>query len=139
MKRTPLRKTNYHRYAMSDTYCLKMRRQAVILYYGGHCFFCNETQGLTDHHIILRDNLVLRWDWRNGIPVCFHHHEYIQKAGQKPVFESGHFEFEQYLKERQKHSIHNICVQSGITQEEFMRDRIYDCLDVIEICMKGKK
>ncbi len=44
-----------------------------IIKSGGSCEICG--QPVRDsHHVIGRINLVLRWDLRNGVRLCFQHH-----------------------------------------------------------------
>ena len=60
------------RKAFSDGYLMGLWRKAVLEFWGHRCGFCGAygDEGLECHHIVRRKNKLLRWNWRNGIPLC---------------------------------------------------------------------
>ena len=64
------RKTK-HPKGLSDTTLSNLCRKVVFGVYGNRCIICGESGLLEWHHIIHRGgHKILRWDWRNGVPVC---------------------------------------------------------------------
>lgn len=58
---------------ISESNLLKLRRQVVLANFNDCCFFCGQHKNsvpLEDHHLVKRRTLLLKYDWRNGIPVC---------------------------------------------------------------------
>jgi len=49
---------------------------AVAVKQVGHCAICRKTPDLEAHHLISRDNYLFRWDERNGVCLCSHHHRF---------------------------------------------------------------
>jgi len=70
---------------------LRLWREVVLVKFGRHCAFCGSTQlHIVDcHHIVRRDNLMLKYDWRNGIPLCrYSCHRFGEtKAGREKIAE----------------------------------------------------
>lgn len=54
----------------SDSYILKLWREAVYSEWGKRCAFCKSNDGLEIHHIIPRSHRLLRYARINGIPLC---------------------------------------------------------------------
>ena len=98
----------------SDSYLNKMWRLAVLKKYKNKCFFCGisiSNAELECHHLVKRKNLLLRWDYRNGIAVCKYPHDF-----NKPMKTSCHqyaetpvgrlkiarekFQYDEYFQER---------------------------------------
>jgi hypothetical protein len=56
---------------LSDSNLQNMWRKAVRIKHCYRCFFCQLTVGEKEaHHIVKRNNLLLRHDWRNGVLLC---------------------------------------------------------------------
>jgi len=51
-------------------------KQAVFKKYGKVCSWCGKDKYVQVHHMITRSNYALRWDVRNGVPLCRGHHFY---------------------------------------------------------------
>ena len=49
-------------------------RQAVLKKWNYRCAVCGKTENLQAAHIMSRRHKALRWDLRNGIALCIHHH-----------------------------------------------------------------
>lgn len=54
----------------SDSYLNHYWRRAVLAQWGNRCALCGRGGDLECHHIIKRRYVLLRYDWRNGIPLC---------------------------------------------------------------------
>ena len=67
---------------LSDSNLQDKWRKVVLLKFGNCCFFCGKPKGQVEiecHHLVKRKTLLLRHDWRNGIPVCkFGCHSYAE-------------------------------------------------------------
>jgi len=59
---------------LSDKNMLRLFRSAVLIIHQEKCFFCGARYNLEIHHYVKRKSLLLRYDWRNGIPVCKYSH-----------------------------------------------------------------
>ncbi len=126
----------------SDNYLNQLWRKAVLILYDNKCFFCgksiNEVE-LECHHIVKRKTLLLRWDYRNGIPVCKWHrpglqmscHQYADTpAGRNEIynrvpivgeyFNSRLIPFKQWL------------VDKGITKAEFKNLMYNELKEIID-------
>lgn len=118
---------------LSDRYLMILWRKAVLKANGNKCFFCgNPTiDELEAHHIIRRRECwLLRWDWRNGIPVCKIRkpfiayewkgtcHEYAKsKCGEDNIRQW--FPHWGYLCDRENIKYKDYLVQNGMTTAEF--------------------
>ena len=54
-------------------------KQAVFKKYGKVCNWpgCRKTEYVQAHHFVGKSNYRLRWDVRNGVPLCRGHHSFI--------------------------------------------------------------
>jgi hypothetical protein len=95
------------RKSVSDSKLNRLWRQAVLIKWrytdpiSGHRDPTGET--LQCHHIIYRRHFVLRWDWRNGVPLTVESHQYVHTgAGAARLRELVNTEYldimEHYLK-----------------------------------------
>ena len=92
---------------LSDANLLRLRREVVYSLFGNCCFFCGKPKGqveLQDHHFgAKRKMFLLRYDWRNGLPVCeYGCHSYAETPTGKHlineyILKNG---FMEYLQER---------------------------------------
>jgi len=117
------------KHSVSDSTLMRLWRQAVLAYWNytdplsGDYDPTGET--LQCHHIVKRKHFVLRWDYRNGVPLTIESHQRAHTA-------SGHAElwdkvdseylerFEGYLKKDYLQSL-------GINDDEFrllMKDEL---------------
>lgn len=62
-------KSNKKPKGISDSNLLRLWRLAVKIIYGNNCVICGKSI-VECHHIVHRRYKLLRWAWRNGIPVC---------------------------------------------------------------------
>lgn len=54
---------------LSDSSLMALWRRAVLKHYGYRCVICGGDGTLEAHHCIKRRYKLLRYDWRNGVPV----------------------------------------------------------------------
>lgn len=72
----------------SDSYLMKLWREAVLNFWGNRCGFCGHPieEELQCHHIVYRRHKILKWNWRNGIPLCYKCHRVAHtKAGEQRI------------------------------------------------------
>ena len=55
---------------LSDSTLHALWRKAVRAQGQNRCIICGAWGQLECHHVIHRRYKLLRWDWRNGVPVC---------------------------------------------------------------------
>ena len=65
---------------------MKWWRKAVLAVWGDRCVWCGR-KPVECHHIVRRGKAVLRYDWRNGIPLCATcHAEADTASGRRRVY-----------------------------------------------------
>ena len=117
---------------LSESNLLKLRRQVVLANFNDCCFFCGKHKfnvPLEDHHLIKRKNLLLRYDWRNGIPVCkYNCHSYAETPTGKAKISDylRNADLLNYLQERSGQA-KQWFVEHGITKNDFLK-QMYDDL-----------
>lgn len=98
-------------FGLSDSHLLHLRREVVKKLFGGCCFFCglpHQQVEIEDHHYAVKRNMfLLRYDWRNGLPVC--------KYGCHQNAETPHG----------KHLINNYILEQGFM--EYLQERSGNC------------
>ena len=83
---------------LSDISLLRLWRKAVLGHYGYRCIICGQGGELEVHHCVHRGQAkLLRWDWRNGVPV--HHGDCHAAANNMGVY-AANPEYFDYLKAR---------------------------------------
>jgi hypothetical protein len=116
---------------LSDSNLLKLRRQVVLANFNDCCFFCGQHKTqvpLEDHHLVKRKTLLLRYDWRNGIPVCkYVCHSYAETPTGKHLIdqyltETGYLS---YLQDRSG-TCKDWFVSHGITKKDFLSQMYED-------------
>lgn len=113
---------------LSDRYLMILWRRAVLEANGNKCFFCGNpnVDELDCHHIVgRRECWLLRWDWRNGIPVCKISRDGDQSCHLFAKSKNGEYELQirypywNYLRDRENIKYKDYLVQNGITTAEF--------------------
>lgn len=119
----------------------KLWRSAVLIKHDFRCFFCGRHIKQTDlecHHYIHRNNLLTRYDWRNGFPACKYPTEWHMSCHQYAETPSGKgrivhhlliYNLEHHLQERTMQS-KQWFVERGITKNDFLQS-MYDELKAI--------
>jgi len=108
---------------LSDRYLMILWRKAILLANGNRCFFCGNTNvnELECHHLVHRSAYILRWDWRNGIPVCVGKcHRLAHRLEGAMMIANAH-KFIYYLRKNENVTLMEYCLKNGITKEEFRR------------------
>lgn len=82
-----------HPPGLSDSALMALWRKAVLSHYGNRCIICGGGGTLEAHHVIKRRYKLLRYDWRNGVPV--HHGDCHATADRMGVYAapSAHQDF----------------------------------------------
>jgi len=117
---------------LSDSNLLRLRREVVLKLFGNCCFFCGLPKGqveIEDHHIVKRKMFLLRFDWRNGLPVCKYgcHQNAETPWGKHRIDEYlVNNNFLTYLQDRSG-NCKDFLVKSGMSKTEYKRF-IYDDL-----------
>ena len=69
----------------SDKYLMKLWRDKVLHECLHSCVICGMSDQVSElecHHFVHRNHYLLRYDWRNGFPVCkYRNHEYDNGKG----------------------------------------------------------
>ena len=137
-----LKKPKKKAQSYTDSYLLQLWRKAVLAYWGNKCFFCGnpKVDELECHHIIRRgENRLLRWDFRNSIPVC----KYPKRDGEESCHQyAKSLEGIEEIKERhpfwktletlEHQTLKDMCVQYGMTSSEFRTAIAKELKEVIE-------
>lgn len=108
--------------SVSDRYLMSLWRQAVLKKNNGKCIFCNEGNpaNLECHHFIKRRIKVLRWDWKNGFPVCRNHHHIVHtKAGERELIKAMGPERYDYLCAWELVLYNAYLIENGMNDNEF--------------------
>ena len=107
---------------LSDSLLLKLHREAVRKLFNNACFFCGKTGQLEAHHLIKKKNLLLRYDWRNGVLVCkYGCHAYAETMQGRHLLDKLIEPYRDYLQERSG-SCKQLFVDKGITRNEYLQD-----------------
>jgi hypothetical protein len=114
------------KWAVSESHLDKLWRAAVKS--KGFCAKCGCTYGLQAHHIVKRRFKVLRWDVKNGIPLCPACHEWVHNTPRGKQWEIEYADID-YL-EKTNCNLKDYLIEYGITNNEFrvqMKDRLKQC------------
>lgn len=117
----------------SDSRLLSLWRKAVLSYHGHKCFFCG-TYGdatLQCHHIVRRRRVILRFDYRNGIPLCAKCHQFAHtKEGEMEIMRKHrHYD---YCVVNERLTYKQYLVENGLTDAEFRQMKKEELLEVIK-------
>jgi hypothetical protein len=121
---------------LSDSNLQDKWRKVVLLKFGNCCFFCGKPKGQVEiecHHLVKRKTLLLRHDWRNGIPVCkFGCHSYAETPTGKHLIDVHIDRYRDYLQERSGQA-HDWFVSHNVTRNEFLRSMLDDLNAKLEL------
>lgn len=121
---------------VSDSVLSKLWRKAVLAYWGYHDpligHYDPTGESLQCHHIVYRRHFLLRWDYRNGIPLTHESHRFAHTgAGRdrvRMVTDSA------YLDEMEGWDKKAWFAKHGITEGEFRLDLKVQLQKIIEEC-----
>jgi len=125
---------------MTDRYLCDLFRQAVLLKNNNRCIFCGNSNinELEVHHFIHRRIRVLRWDWRNGFPLCnsltankCHIKADTMLGRQKLINIMGEERFE-YLANSEKITKKDYCLAHCLSNKEFEMIFYNELKEIIE-------
>ena len=109
---------------LSDSNLKAKWRLVVLKKFNDCCFFCGQHKSHVEiecHHLVKRKTLLLRHDWRNGIPVCkFVCHSYAETPTGKHRIDVYIDRYRDYLQERTGQA-KDWFVKHGMTRNEFLR------------------
>lgn len=63
-------KSDRKKHGVSSSHMTALFRAAVRKKYNNRCAFCNSVMDPQAHHIVHRNDYLLKWDHRNGILLC---------------------------------------------------------------------
>lgn len=101
------------------------------LAYNQRCRGCGK-QAQEIHHIIRRDNLLLRWDYKNLLPLCRKCHSDIHSKGKwNHGLELS--PFKEYLEERRYKILSEYLLENNLSEEDFLKEKELELLSRIRI------
>lgn len=113
-----------------DKMVAKLDRLYPKIKIGKHCHMCNKPA--TDvHHIVRRDNYVLRFDLNNLLPLCRDCHRLIHDKGEEALLYISWSRAE-YLRTLKNIQLQDYLLINGLTKEEFFKRKERELLE--EIC-----
>jgi len=123
---------------LGDGMLRKYWRQAVFIVYG-KCVMCGcvYEPHLEVHHIIHKAHKILRWDWRNGVPVCRPltgrncHQKSDTLAGREQVRRVIGEASYLFLKEMQPITALKYCTENQISTKQFVANQKQTLQDII--------
>lgn len=117
---------------ISESHLQSLWRKAVLHNFNGCCFFCGHhvfNVEIECHHLVKRKMLLLKHDWRNGLPVCkYGCHSYAETPTGKAKIAAylQDNDLLDYLQARSGSS-KDWFVKRGITKNDFLKS-MYDDL-----------
>lgn len=97
-------------------------RYAVLAEHDCRCFICGHPyiDELECHHVVKRSHRVLRWDWRNGVPLCAEHHRWAHTGqGRRDIEDRLGPVRRDYLYRRERVTIKDFLQLENISRNEF--------------------
>jgi hypothetical protein len=103
-------------------------RRAVLAVWGDRCAWCGR-QPVECHHIVRRAKAILRYDWRNGIPLCATcHAEADTASGRRRVYSMMDME---YLESMEMWLIKDYLKSRGISREQWLSEELEELKAVV--------
>jgi len=105
---------------------MRLWRAAVRKKNGNRCFLCGKSdQGqLQCHHIVHCRNMILRYDYRNGVPVCDHpcHSKIDSIAGRERLVDARPHDII-HITEFETMTLKDYLHMNGIYKSEFLNEK----------------
>ena len=120
---------------LSDGNLMRLWRKAVLKKNMNRCFICGNTD--TDiidcHHIVKRRHKILRYDFRNGVPVCRIgcHNRLDSIAGLKMLESMRPFDII-HVKEFENMTYKDYLQKHEMTNTEFLQQKKKELEDIIK-------
>jgi hypothetical protein len=128
-----LKKSKRKRKVLSDRYMGMLWRKAVLSLFGNRCIICNNMNipELECHHIVKRRKKVLKYEIKNGVPVCKHgcHSKIDSLEGLE--FLKDYIDFE-YLKKYENVVFKQYLTDRGMTENEFLQEKAAELKEYIK-------
>lgn len=118
--------------SVSDSHLMRLWRQAVLIHFNNTCPLCgwNKPEDLQCHHVVFRRHAVLRYDWRNGIPLCNVYNVNNQKYGGQTCHQYAHtfkgeneirqFVDVKYLEYAEAYRLKEFLMELGVSRNQFL-------------------
>lgn len=114
-----------------DANMQKWWRRAVRAMRGDSCMKCGQPAEEC-HHVIKRRFLVLRHDWRNGIPLCRACHRWVEDRAAGAVWAEYQVDMD-YLLDRAI-PMRDFLRGTGMTQREYLDGQLAELKDIVRRC-----
>jgi len=106
---------------LSDGTMMRHWRSAVKAIHGDRCKICG-AQPVECHHIVHRNRMRLRYDSKNGLPLCVECHRFAETLlGRTEI--AKHVDIE-YLQYREQIVFKDYLVKHGMTRAEFLQNQL---------------
>ena len=115
---------------MTERYLDHLWSCAVLAQKGERCVNCGNPAGGV-HHIVKRRYKVLRWDVKNGVPLCSICHPIADRSQQFALDMIPEDERE-YIRDMSMYVLQDWLRIHGLTRDEFMRGEAEDLKRVIK-------
>lgn len=125
-------KENMKTKGISDSRLMSLWRKAVLAHNHHQCLLCGRSgdSNLQCHHVIARRRKYLRYDYRNGVPLCVSCHQRCHtKTGDREL--SRVFRHYDYCLDNENVIIKNYLVNRGMTDTDFMLEKKKELMYVI--------
>lgn len=110
--------------SVSDSKLMGLWRQAVL----AHWNYTDPLSGTYDptgeslqcHHLVKRRHLLLRWDYRNGVPLTVESHQRAHTlGGSNELLKHIGMQTQEYLEHMERYTAKEWFQEKGITDNEF--------------------
>ena len=110
---------------LSDSTLSALWRKVVLRVHRNTCVVCHGGGILQAHHIIHRRYKMLRWDWRNGVPV--HANGCHETANQMGIY-AAYPTWRDYLMERSRWLYKQYVTERGMSESDWRHNVRADLL-----------
>ena len=118
--------------AYSDRYMLKLFREAVIAWHGERCVFCGRSP-VQIHHIIKRKHWLLRYDLKNGLPLCIPCHNQAETLYfRKKIIDFIGPDWISYLDRMELQFKKQYLQDNNMSENEFLKMRANELKEIIK-------
>jgi hypothetical protein len=105
---------------LSHTTMMDKWRKAVYAVHGRTCCLCGKREAQEVHHYVHRRAMLLRYDWRNGIPLCLECHAVADTIYNRNLL--GDQLDLVYLGAMQQQTLKGFLAAHSMTRAEFLAD-----------------
>lgn len=108
----------------------KLDRLYPQLVKGRNCYFCGKPAE-NMHHIVPRSNILLRWDLKNLLPVCYNCHQALHNAPHDITLYIGLVR-SAYLEEMRQMNFQDYLRVHNLTRDEFYKVKEFELKGAIK-------